>query len=110
MKITEHVGDRWHHYIIHAFGGALLLNAVPHLIAGVPGSPFQTPFSAPGLSSSIVNVPWATFNIIVAYVLLFWASSFDVRRNRHIAPFGLGAFAWALSLAVGLGRLHGGLL
>lgn len=103
---------RWHHYIAYFFGGAFLLNSVPHLVAGVSGSPFQTPFASPpgqGLSSSTVNVLWATFNLLVAYLLLRRTGNFELRQTKHVVPFGLGVFIMAIVLALAFGRLHGGL-
>jgi hypothetical protein len=52
---------KWIHYISYLFGGFFLTNAIPHLVSGVMGSPFQSPFAKPpgeGLSSSTVNVLW----------------------------------------------------
>ena len=69
------------------------MNSVPHLVAGVLGSPFQTPFASPpgeGLSSSMVNVLWAMFNLLVAYFLLCRTGNFDLRQTKHVVPFGLG--------------------
>jgi len=55
---------RWNHYISYFFGGAFLANAIPHLVSGVTGHPFQSPFAHPpgqGLSSATVNVLWGAF-------------------------------------------------
>ena len=63
----------WLHGISYFFGGAFLSNAIPHLVSGVMGRPFQSPFAKPsgqGLSSSTVNVLWGVFNFAVAYPLL----------------------------------------
>ena len=101
---------RWYHYIAYFFGGAFLMNSVPHLVAGVMGSPFQTPFASPpgqGLSSSTVNVLWALFNLLVAYLLL---RSFEPRQTKHMVPFALGVVIIAIMSARLFGRLHGGLL
>jgi hypothetical protein len=98
---------RWYHCLAYFFGGVFLMNAVPHLIAGVSGSPFQSPFATPpgeGLSSSIVNVLWGSFNLSVAYLLLCRTGNFELRRTTHVA------FVMALMLARAFGRLHGGLL
>ena len=103
---------RWYHYIAYFFGGAFLINSVPHLVAGVTGSPFQTPFASPpgqGLSSSTVNVLWASFNLLVAYLLLGRAGDFELRQAKHVIPFGLGVLVMAIMLARAFGRLHGGL-
>ncbi len=63
----------WYFYLIYFFGGALLANAIPHLIAGLAGRAFPTPFASPpfkGLSSPSVNVAWALVNLVGAYLLL----------------------------------------
>jgi hypothetical protein len=55
----------WHPLLSYVFGGAFLANAVPHLVSGMMGRPFQSPFAKPpgeGLSSSTVNVQWGFFN------------------------------------------------
>ncbi len=104
---------RWYHHIAYFFGGAFLINGVPHLVAGVSGSPFRSPFATPPgerLSSSTVNVLWAMFNLVVAYLLLCRAGSFGPRRTKHVIPFGLGVFAMAIGLSRTFGRLHGGLI
>ena len=47
------------HDVAWFFGGAFLLNAIPHTVAGSMGRPFQSPFATPrgeGLSSSGVNM------------------------------------------------------
>ena len=62
---------RWYHYVAYFFGGAFLANAVPHLVNGISGNPFQSPFASPpgeGLSSSTVNVLWGFFNLAVGYL------------------------------------------
>ena len=104
---------RWYHFIAYFFGGAFLMNSVPHLVAGVSGSPFQSPFASPpgvGLSSSTVNALWAMFNLLAAYLLLCRTGNFELRRTRHVIPFGLGLFVMAMELARVFGRLHGGRL
>ena len=55
--------NRWYHLVAWFFGGAFLANAIPHLVNGISGSPFQSPFASPpgqGLSSATVNVLWGT--------------------------------------------------
>lgn len=104
---------RWYHFIALFFGGAFLMNCVPHLVAGVMGSPFQSPFASPpgeGLSSSMVNVCWGMFNLLAAYLLLCRTGKFEMRQTKHVLPFGLGLFGMAVMLAHAFGRLHGGLL
>ena len=50
---------RWYHAVAYFFGGAFLANTLPHLMNGISGHPFQSPFASPpgvGLSSALVNV------------------------------------------------------
>lgn len=106
------VETRWYHFIAYFFGGVFLINSVPHLVAGVSGSPFQSPFASPpgeGLSSALVNVLWGMFNLLVAYLLLCRVGNLQLRQTRHVIPFGLGMFLLAINLATHFGRLHGGL-
>jgi hypothetical protein len=104
---------RWYHDVAYFFGGAFLANFVPHFVAGVSGSPFQSPFASPpgeGLSSSTVNVIWGVANLVIAYLLLVRVGSFDLRRWRHVGVFAAGMLAMGLMLAHHFGRLHGGAL
>ena len=62
----------WYDYIAALFAGAFFANVVPHLVNGVSGDPFPTPFAKPpgqGLSSPTVNVVWALFNLVIGYIL-----------------------------------------
>ena len=64
-------------YAAYAFGGVFLANAVPHVVAGMQGRPFQSPFAKPpgkGYSSSITNVVWGWFNAAVGWALLYKVS------------------------------------
>jgi hypothetical protein len=102
---------RWYHFIAYFFGGAFLANTIPHLVNGISGSPFQSPFATPpgqGLSSSTVNVLWGMFNLVVAYIMVARVGHFELRRTRHVVVLGLAALLTALMLAHSFGRLHGG--
>jgi hypothetical protein len=49
------------------FAGALLCNCIPHLVSGLQGQPFPTPFAKPsgvGNSSPTVNFLWGAANLI----------------------------------------------
>ena len=95
---------KWHHYLMLFFGGAFLANSVPHFVSGVTGLPFPTPFADPpgrGLSTPVINVVWALFNLIVAYLLLGYGR-FAI-RPRISLPTGvafIGFCIMALILAV----------
>ena len=103
---------RWYHDVAYFFGGAFLANALPHLLNGISGHPFQSPFASPpgvGLSSSTVNVLWGVFNLVVAYGLVVRVGHFDLRRTRHVAVLGCAAVVMAVMLARHFGEFHGGL-
>jgi hypothetical protein len=98
-------------YLSYFFGGVFLTNAVPHLVSGVMGQPFQSPFAKPrgvGLSSSTVNVVWGFINLVVGYVLTCRVGEFDLRSTDDVAALGLGILLMALLLARLFGRFHGG--
>jgi hypothetical protein len=104
---------RWYHYVAYFFGGAFLANFIPHFVAGISGSPFQSPFASPpgeGLSPSTVNVAWGLFNLFIAYLLLVRVGKFEIRRWAHFGVFFVGFILMALMVARHFGRFHGGLL
>jgi len=101
----------WYHYVSYFFGGAFLANALPHLINGISGSPFQSPFAKPpgeGLSSSFVNVIWGFFNLAIAYLLLCRVGSFSLLNTAQVVTAGAGILVMSLMLAKAFGRFHGG--
>jgi hypothetical protein len=101
----------WLSLVSYFFGGAFLTNAVPHLVSGVMGKPFQSPFAKPpgqGLSPSTVNVLWGFFNIVVGYVLVCRIGDFGLRTTGDVLACGAGALLIALFSARHFGRLHGG--
>ena len=102
---------RWYHFVAYFFGGAFLANTIPHLVTGVSGSPFQSPFASPpgeGLSSSTVNVLWGFFNLALAYILIARVGRFELRQTSHIGALGIGILVMSLMLAETFGKLHGG--
>ncbi len=93
------------------FGGIFLANAIPHVVSGMMGRPFQSPFAKPageGLSSSTVNVLWGFFNIVIGYVLVCRVGDFGLRNTGDVAALGIGALLIALFSARHFGRFHGG--
>jgi hypothetical protein len=101
----------WSNFIAIFFGGAFFSNTIPHLVNGVSGSPFQSPFAKPpgkGLSSSTVNVLWGFFNLLLTWLLLFRVASFDLRNSCQFLAAAAGALVMSLISARGFGRFHGG--
>lgn len=103
----------WLTYLSYFFGGVSLINAVPHLVSGLQGRPFQSPFAKPpgkGLSSSWVNVVWGWFNLLVAYFLVLHVGAFDLRSIPQAAAVAVGGLVSGLQLARHFGRFHNGRL
>ena len=97
--------------VSYFFGGAFLSNAIPHVVSGVTGRAFQSPFAKPpgqGLSSSTVNVVWGVLNLAVAYVLICRVGDFSLRSTADMAALGLGFLLLGLFAARHFGRFHGG--
>jgi hypothetical protein len=102
---------QWLHELSYFGGGLVLANAVPHFVSGTMGRAFQSPFATPpgeGLSSSIVNVTWGFFNLVIAYLLICRVGDFDLRATADVIALGLGMLLAGLFAASHFGRLHGG--
>lgn len=102
-----------HFYIYPAYflGGAFFANAIPHLVNGVSGRSFQTPFADPpgrGLSSSTVNVLWGFVNLMIAWLLTFCVGTFDLHQFQHAAVLGAGMLLMFVMSARVFGPLNGG--
>ncbi len=83
---------KWYHYVASFFAGSFLANVVPHFINGISGNPFPTPFADPpgkGLSSPLVNVLWALFNMLIGY-LLFRLSKTSAQNKWSLVIFFVG--------------------
>jgi hypothetical protein len=100
----------WLQLLSYFFGGIFLANAVPHVVSGVMGKPFQSPFAKPpgeGLSSSTVNVLWGFFNLVVGYVLVCRVGDFALNDTGDVAVLGAGALLISLFAARHFGRFNG---
>jgi hypothetical protein len=96
-------------YIAYFFGGAFLVNAIPHFVSGVTGHSFPSPFAKPpgiGLSSPVVNVLWGAFNFAIAYLLIFHVGAFDIRSTTHILFLAAGGLVMGIQLASWFGRTN----
>jgi len=90
--------------LTRAAAGALLVNAVPHGVAGALGRPFPTPFADPpgvGLSGRAPNVAWSAANAAAGAVLL---RGYDGSRRERMVLLASGTLA-AAGLAAYFGRL-----
>ena len=101
----------WLPYVSYFFGGAFLVNAVPHFVSGLMGRAFQSPFAKPpgqGLSTSTINVLWGIANIVIGWLLICRVGSFNIYSGTDMLAAGLGGLLMSLMLARTFGRFHGG--
>ena len=84
----------WYQYLACFWAGAFFTNVIPHLVHGVSGNKFPTPFSKPrgiGLSSPTTNVIWALINLVIGYQL-FTAAKMNGGRLPLLVFFAGIAF------------------
>jgi hypothetical protein len=101
----------WLHNLSYFGGGFVLTNAIPHVVSGTMGRPFQSPFARPrgeGQSSSTVNAIWGFFNLVIAYLLICHVGDFDLRATADVVALGLGMLLAGTFLAKWFGRFNGG--
>ena len=101
----------WYDYLAYFCGGVFLANSLPHLINGISGRAFQSPFAKPpgkGLSSSTVNVLWGFFNLVAAYLLIVRVGAFSLHDSWQVVAVGAGFLFMSLNLSRAFGRFHGG--
>lgn len=94
------------HYVIVFFCGMLLCNAVPHVVCGLQGKPFPTPFAKPagiGLSSPVVNFVWGFANFAVALILLAH-QPFTIASSGDLGAFLIGNLVIGVFCARHFGR------
>ena len=79
-----------------------LANFVPHFINGVSGNLFPTPFANPpgkGLSSPVINVLWAMFNLLIGY-LLFRFSKTNAQNKLSMIILFIGIVCMSIMLSL----------
>ena len=102
---------RWYRYLAYFFGGVFLVNAIPHFVNGVSGRAFPSPLDPPGQgseSTAVVNVLWASFNFLMAYLLIGRVGQFQLRRGADALVVAAGGLLTAVLLARLFGQLYGG--
>lgn len=92
-------------YVAQFFAGAFLCNCVPHMVCGLQGSSFPTPFAKPhgvGMSSPVVNFAWGLLNLIVGLVLLSnWPVRVGLNASFLIFLLGIGVLGVYSSIHFG---------
>jgi hypothetical protein len=88
-------------YIACFFAGLFLCNGIPHLVCGLCGEPFPSPFAKPpgkGNSSAVVNFLWGASNLAAGFILLC-AGSFVPGWNIGSALFAVAFVIMGLLLS-----------
>ena len=100
----------WYAYLAYFFAGGFLANGVPHIIHGISGKKFPTPFARPmvkGESSPVVNVIWGLVNFLIGYVLVFGVGHFQFGFSLSTLMLVLGGVVMSVILAIILVRMRG---
>lgn len=98
---------KWYHYLAAFGAGFFLVNAIPHLVSGVTGQMFPSPFASPpgeGLSPPLINVVWALINMVIGYVLLRFSKVKVDHHGLMIALF-LGTTIVSVMLSMHFGAV-----
>ena len=97
-------------YIADFFAGAFLCNCIPHLVCGLQGAPFPTPFAKPrgiGDSPPVVNFFWGAFNGLAGAALLA-RHPVAVGLNTDFLVLVAGALVLGAQMALHFGRVRQG--
>jgi hypothetical protein len=92
------------------FAGAFLCNCLPHLLCGLQGAAFPTPFAKPpgvGDSSPLVNFLWGAFNLLVGVGLLY-AQPVTSWLSGDFAALAAGFVALGVLLSRYFGKVRQG--
>ncbi len=96
------------HYGTLFFAGAFLCNAIPHLVAGLQGMPFPTPFARPrgiGNSSPLVNFLWGAVNLAIGLFILS-RNTVAVGPDADCIALAAGALLLGIYLARHFGKVR----
>jgi hypothetical protein len=91
-------------YLLLILAGALLCNALPHLISGLRGETFYTPWgraNVTGRSSALENFLWGAANLLVAVFLLDRKLAENIPHGLMAVTLGFLVAGAVLSLTFG---------
>lgn len=94
--------------IANFFAGAFLCNCIPHLVCGLKGEPFPTPFAKPrgiGNSSPLTNFCWGFFNAVAGATLLV-SSPIQIGINPSLLSLLAGSFLMGVYLSLHFGKVR----
>ena len=88
---------KWYRYVGYYFAGAFLANTIPHLVQGISGREFRTPFGDP--SSALLNGIWGLVNLALGVTMLIALGGCELKFNRKLVVIALGFAVMTLLLA-----------
>lgn len=80
----------------HVLSGVFAINALPHLLAGLQGRAFPSPFATPpgrGLSSPRITALWGAINAALAWGFAVLITPLDLTAWPDALAFFAGGFA-----------------
>lgn len=105
MKIHNSHPMKWYNYLAGFAAGFFLANVIPHMVNGMSGNEFPTPFATPsgvGLSSPSINIVWALINLVLAYILVRTSKiKFDNTIGMLILFAGIALCAYMCAMNFG---------
>lgn len=97
---------KWYNYLAALGAGFFLTNVIPHMVNGISGREFPSPFGEPsgvGLSSPMSNVIWALMNLAIGYTL-FRVSKVNHKNVIAVFILFIGISVCALMCAASFGN------
>lgn len=89
---------KWYRYIGYFLSGVGLANSIPHLVKGISGEEFRTPFANP--STPTLNVIWGLINLIAGMAILIAVGGLSWKFDRRWIIIALGFAAIAINLSI----------
>ncbi len=97
-------------WVLLFLAGALIFNAVPHVVSGLRGDVFPTPFAKPrgvGNSSALTNFLWGFANLAIGLGLALNRLAL-AQIEAGLTAMAAGGLAIGLYLATHFGKVRGG--
>src|ERR1700733_15094796 len=88
--------------------GALICNCIPHLVSGLQGLSFPTPFARPrgvGDSSPLFNVLWGFSNLAIGLLIAARHLSMPINGTDIVAGL-LGSLSMGIYLSLHFGKVQ----
>ena len=99
----------WYALLAYFFAGVFFANGLPHVMHGISGKKFPTPFTKPmvkGKSSPVLNVIWGVVNFFIGYVLFFGVGRFEFGFSLAAFMLILGGIVMSVTLSLIFGHMR----